>query len=65
MNIDIDPKFVREIRVEFNDNEPKYTLYVSDGMRNVYEVPSGLTLPITRAQMLNIIDDVTEAKRNV
>jgi len=63
MNLDINPLFVREISVRFKDAGPEYSVLVSnDGSGHPYM--AGLWFPITRAQMLNIIDDVAEAKRN-
>lgn len=53
LDVDFDPNCIEYISISFNCKEPSYTLCFS-----------GIELPITRAQMLNIIDDVTEAKRN-
>ena len=60
MKLDIDTKFVREIVVRFDKEEPTYTLFINEHTNAAYG--PGIALPITRAQMLNIIDDVKEAR---
>jgi len=61
MQLDIDPSFVKEIRVLFGD-KTTYTLYINEHMSTAHNAgySPGLALPITREQMLNIIESVEE-----
>lgn len=57
LDVDIDVKMARLITVDFSEDKPRYTITLYDGGH-------AMVIPITRAQMLNIIDDVGRAKKN-